>query len=94
MPEADEETIQKAFKPNTRCVFGETLANPALAVLDIEKFANIAHKNDVPLIIDNTFATPILCKPIEFGCGYCCSFHLKIYGWTCPSDRRCDRGQW
>ena len=65
--EADEETIQKAFKPNTRCVFGETLANPALAVLDIEKFAGIAHKNDVPLIIDNTFATPILCKPIEFG---------------------------
>ena len=57
----------KAFKPNTRAVFGETLANPALAVLDIEKFANIAHKNKVPFIIDNTFATPILCKPIEFG---------------------------
>lgn len=65
--EADEETVQKAFKPNTRAVFGETLANPALAVLDIEKFAEIAHKNKVPLIIDNTFATPILCKPIEFG---------------------------
>lgn len=65
--EDDEETIQKAFKPNTRCVFGETLANPALAVLDIEKMAKIAHKNNVPLIIDNTFATPILCKPIEFG---------------------------
>lgn len=65
--DADEETIQAAFKPNTRCVFGETLANPALAVLDIEKMAKIAHKNQVPLIIDNTFATPILCKPIEFG---------------------------
>ncbi|MEA4988274.1 MAG: O-acetylhomoserine aminocarboxypropyltransferase/cysteine synthase family protein [Anaerovorax sp.] len=66
-PEANEETIQKAFKPNTKAVFGETLANPALAVLDIEKFAKIAHENKVPLIIDNTFATPILCKPISFG---------------------------
>ena len=65
--EADEEEIQKAFKPNTKAVFGETLANPALAVLDIEKFARIAHKNGVPLIVDNTFATPILCKPFEFG---------------------------
>ncbi len=65
--EADEETIQKAFKENTKVVFGETLANPALAVLDIEKFAKIAHKNNVPLIIDNTFPTPILCKPIDFG---------------------------
>lgn len=65
--EADEDTIQKAFKVNTKAVFGETLANPALAVLDIEKFARIAHKNNVPLIIDNTFATPVLCKPIQFG---------------------------
>ena len=65
--EADEEEIHKAFKPNTKAVFGETLANPALAVLDIEKFAKIAHDHQVPLIIDNTFATPILCKPIEFG---------------------------
>lgn len=65
--DADEEEIQKAFKPNTKAVFGETLANPALTVLDIEKFANIAHKNGLPLIIDNTFATPILCRPIEFG---------------------------
>ena len=64
---ADEDEIQKAFKPNTKAVFGETLANPALTVLDIEKFANIAHKNGVPLIIDNTFATPMLCRPIEFG---------------------------
>lgn len=65
--DADAATIAKAFKPNTKAVFGETLANPALAVLDIEKFARIAHSHDVPLIIDNTFATPILCKPIEYG---------------------------
>lgn len=65
--EASEEEIQKAFKENTKVVFGETIANPAIAIFDIEKFANIAHKNNVPLIIDNTFATPILCRPIEFG---------------------------
>lgn len=65
--EASAEEIQAAFKPNTRAVFGETLANPALAVLDIEKFAQIAHSNGVPFIVDNTFATPVLCKPIEYG---------------------------
>jgi O-acetylhomoserine (thiol)-lyase len=65
--DADSDEIQKAFKANTKAVFGETLANPALSVLDIEKFAQIAHKNNVPLIIDNTFATPILCRPFEFG---------------------------
>lgn len=65
--ESSEEEIQKAFKPNTRAVFGETIANPALTIFDIEKFARIAHKNGVPLIIDNTFATPVLCKPFEFG---------------------------
>ena len=65
--DADEATIQAAFRENTRAVFGETLANPALAVFDIEKFAKIAHKNNVPLIVDNTFATPMLCKPFEFG---------------------------
>ena len=64
---ASEDEINAAFKPNTKAVFGETLANPALSVLDIEKFANIAHAHNVPLIIDNTFATPILCKPIEYG---------------------------
>ncbi|MCC8068517.1 MAG: PLP-dependent transferase [Ruminococcus sp.] len=64
---ADEDTIQKAFKPNTKAVFGETLANPAIEVFDIEKFAKVAHANNVPLIIDNTFPTPILCRPIEFG---------------------------
>lgn len=66
-PNASEEEINKAFKPNTKAVFGETIANPALTVLDIEKFARIAHSHNVPLIVDNTFATPILCRPIEFG---------------------------
>ena len=65
--EASKEEIQKAFKPNTKAVFGETIANPALTVFDIEKFAEIAHSNNVPLIVDNTFATPILCRPFEFG---------------------------
>ena len=65
--EADDETIQKAFRPNTKALFGETIANPAIAVLDIEKFARIAHKNGVPLIVDNTFATPVLCRPFEWG---------------------------
>ena len=65
--DATEEEIQKAFTPKTKAVFGETIANPALTVLDIEKFANVAHKNGVPLIIDNTFATPVLCRPFEFG---------------------------
>ncbi|MGF0069305.1 O-acetylhomoserine aminocarboxypropyltransferase/cysteine synthase family protein [Candidatus Spyradosoma sp. SGI.093] len=65
--DAPAEEIQKAFRPNTKAVFGETLANPALAVCDIEKLAKLAHANGVPLIIDNTFPTPILCRPIEFG---------------------------
>lgn len=66
-PDASEEEIQEAFRPNTKALFGETIANPALNVLDIEKFARIAHKNGVPLIVDNTFPTPINCRPIEFG---------------------------
>ncbi len=65
--DASEEEIQKAFRPNTKCVFGETISNPGCAVLDIEKFAHIAHKNGVPLIVDNTFATPINCRPFEWG---------------------------
>ena len=65
--DSDEEEIQKAFRPNTKAIFGETIANPKISVLDIEKFADIAHKNGVPFIIDNTFATPILCRPFEFG---------------------------
>ncbi|MBR6385834.1 MAG: O-acetylhomoserine aminocarboxypropyltransferase/cysteine synthase [Ruminococcus sp.] len=66
-PDASEDEIRAAFKPNTKAVFGETLANPALTVFDIEKFAKIAHENNVPLIVDNTFPTPILCRPIEHG---------------------------
>ena len=65
--DAPEEEIQKAFRPNTKCVFGETISNPSLQVLDIEKMARIAHKNGVPLIVDNTFATPINCRPFEHG---------------------------
>ena len=65
--EASEEEIQKAFRPNTRALFGETISNPGCAVLDIEKFARIAHKNGVPLIVDNTFATPVNCRPFEWG---------------------------
>ena len=66
-PEASKEEIEKCIKDNTKAVFGETLANPALTVLDIEKFADISHRNNLPFIIDNTFATPVLCKPIEYG---------------------------
>lgn len=66
-PDAPEEELLKAFRPNTKAVFGETIANPALVVLDIEKFAHVAHKKGVPLIVDNTFATPINCRPFEWG---------------------------
>ncbi|HBD88607.1 O-acetylhomoserine aminocarboxypropyltransferase/cysteine synthase family protein [Anaerotignum faecicola] len=66
-PDCTEEELAAAFKPNTKAVFGETIANPALSVLDIERFANAAHAHGVPLIIDNTFATPINCRPIEWG---------------------------
>ena len=66
-PDADDETLDAAFRPNTKAVFGETIANPALAVLDIERFAAAAHRHGVPLIVDNTFATPINCRPFEWG---------------------------
>ena len=66
-PDCSEEELNAAFKPNTKAVFGETIANPALTVLDIEKFAKAAHSHGVPLIIDNTFATPVNCRPIEWG---------------------------
>ena len=66
-PDADEEELAKAFRPNTKLVFGETIANPALRVLDIEKFARVAHAHGVPLIIDNTFPTSVNCRPFEFG---------------------------
>lgn len=66
-PDATEEEIQAAFKPNTKAVFGETISNPSLDILDIERFAKVAHKNGVPLIIDNTFATPINCRVFDWG---------------------------
>jgi O-acetylhomoserine (thiol)-lyase len=66
-PNCTPEELDAAFRPNTKCVFGETIANPALAVLDIEKFAAAAHAHGVPLIVDNTFPTPINCRPIEWG---------------------------
>ena len=66
-PDCTEEELDAAFRPNTKAVFGETIANPALTVLDIEKFAKAAHAHGVPLIIDNTFATPVLCRPFEWG---------------------------
>ncbi len=66
-PDAPEEEIRKAFRPNTKLLFGETVTNPGVAVLDIEKMARIAHSNGVPLIVDNTFATPVNCRPFEWG---------------------------
>ncbi|MBS6613630.1 MAG: O-acetylhomoserine aminocarboxypropyltransferase/cysteine synthase [Anaerotruncus sp.] len=67
-PTASEEEIQAVIQPNTKCIFGETISNPSLDIMDIETFAKVAHKNGIPLIIDNTFATPINCRPFEFGC--------------------------
>lgn len=67
-PHASADEIQAAIKPNTKCIFGETISNPSLDVLDIELFADVAHKNGIPLIIDNTFATPVNCRPFDFGC--------------------------
>ena len=67
-PDCSDEELEAAFKPNTKAVFGETIANPALSVLDIERFAKAAHGHGVPLIMDNTFATPVNCRPIEWGC--------------------------
>lgn len=66
-PDATDEEIQAAIRPNTKAIFGETLANPALAVLDLERWANVAHRNGLPLIVDNTFPTPYLCRPFEHG---------------------------
>lgn len=67
-PRATKEEIQAAVQPNTKCIFGETISNPSIDILDIELFAEVAHENGIPLIIDNTFATPINCRPFEFGC--------------------------
>ena len=66
--DASAEEIAAAFRPNTKVLFAETIANPALVILDIEKFAKVAHEHEVPLIVDNTFATPVNCRPFEWGC--------------------------
>ncbi|MBQ7230470.1 MAG: O-acetylhomoserine aminocarboxypropyltransferase/cysteine synthase, partial [Oscillospiraceae bacterium] len=66
-PDCTEEELRAAFRPNTKALFGETIANPALNVLDIEKFAKVAHEHGVPLIVDNTFTTPLLCRPFAYG---------------------------
>ena len=66
-PDCSDEELEAAFQPNTKAVFGETIANPALSVLDIERFAKAAHDHGVPLIVDNTFPTPVNCRPIEWG---------------------------
>ena len=80
-PDCSEEELQAAFRPNTKAVFGETIANPSLVVLDIEKFARVAHKNGVPLIVDNTFATPANCHPFEFrGRRHCGLGQLQLGG--------------
>lgn len=65
-PDCSTEELEAAFRPNTKALFGETIANPALNVLDIERFAKAAHAHGVPLIVDNTFATPVNCRPFEW----------------------------
>ncbi len=66
-PDCTDEELEAAFQPNTKLVFGETIANPALAVLDIERVAKAAHDLGVPLMVDNTFPTPVMCRPFEWG---------------------------
>ena len=66
-PDCTEEELEAAFQPNTKAVFGESISNPALIVLDFEKFANAAHRHGVPLIVDNTFPTPVNCRPFQYG---------------------------
>ena len=83
--DASEEELKKQLRPNTKAVFVETIANPAIAVLDIEKMAHVAHSHGVPLIVDNTFATPILCRPFEFGADIVIHSTTKIWMDTQPS---------
>ena len=91
--DASEEEIARAFRPNTKVLFGETISNPGVAVLDIEKFARIAHGHGVPLIVDNTFATPINCRPIEWGADIVTHSTHQIYGRPCDQRWRRDRRQ-
>jgi O-acetylhomoserine (thiol)-lyase len=89
--DAPAEEIAKAFRPNTKAVFAETITNPTLSVLDIEKFAKLAHSHGVPLVVDNTFATPYNCRPFEFGCDIRYAFHHQVYGRPCLYCRRLHR---
>ena len=81
-----EEEIAAAFRPNTKLLFGETITNPGVEVLDIEKFARIAHNHGVPLIVDNTFATPINCRPFEWGADIVVHSATKFIGGTVTSS--------
>ena len=88
--DAPAEELEKAFQPNTKAVFAETISNPAGVVLDIDKFVKLAHEHGVPMICDNTFATPINCRPVRVRCRYCHPFHHKIHGRPCNGARRSD----
>ena len=106
-PDASYEEISAAFRANTKALVAETVANPSLVVLDIEKMAKVAHDHGTPLIVDNTFPTPINCRPFEWGAdidaifsaavkawrGYCDALHDKIYGRTCHERRGLYCGQ-
>ncbi len=92
-PNCSEEELNAAFRPNTKAVFGETIANPALIVLDLEKFAKAAHSHGVPLIVDNTFATPIGCQPVRVGGGHRHPLHHQVHGRPCQLGGRRHRGQ-
>ena len=85
-PDAGEEEISAAFRPNTKALFGETISNPSLEVLDIEKFARIAHSHGVPLIVDNTFPTPINCRPFEWGADIVVHSTTKYMDGLCTPD--------
>ena len=91
-PDCTDEELEAAFRPNTKAVFGETIANPALTVFDVERFANAAHAHGVPLIVDNTFATPINCRPFEWGADIVTHSTTKYMdGWSgsrCPRPTR------
>jgi O-acetylhomoserine (thiol)-lyase len=87
-PDSTEEELEKAMQPNTRAVYCETLCNPSLVVTNLELFAKVAHAHGVPLIVDNTFPTPLNCRPFSLWCGYCCTFHVKIYGRPRGADWR------
>ena len=88
-----EEELNAAFQPNTKAVFGETIANPALTVLDIEKFAKAAHAHGVPLIVDNTFPTPVNCRPFEWGADIVTHSTTKYMDGHGAATGRCHRGQ-